>query len=80
MVRDRYKEASRRKFVARFQRSGKSRGDPLASISSGGVDFSGSHRGQRLLQISRRIRAPVMPTFDIDAVIWILQGIILFKK
>lgn len=66
MVRDRHKEAGGRKFVARPQGSGKSCGDPLAPVSGGGVDSSGStHRGQCFLQISRCVRASIMPTSGI---------------
>lgn len=56
MVRDGYQETGGRKFVARSQGSGKSCGDSLAPVSSGGVDSSGTRRGQRLLQISRRVK------------------------
>lgn len=52
MVRDGHKEAGGREFAARPQGSGESRGDSLAPVSGGGVDSRGTHRGQRLLQIS----------------------------
>lgn len=69
MVRDRYKEARGRKFVARPQGGGGSRGDSVASVSGGGVDSSGAHGGQRLLQIPRHIgpclSRSVFPSSDV---------------
>jgi len=65
MVRDRYKETCGRKFVAHPQGSGGSRGNSVAPVSGGGVDSSGAHRGQRLLQISRHVGSSLSLSIDV---------------